>query len=73
MVNRDLPIPLWEQIAAILREQIQKGKLTGRVPSILTLAQEYGVSHKTADHSLRALAAEGLIIAVRGLGYYVKS
>jgi DNA-binding GntR family transcriptional regulator len=72
VVNRELPIPLHEQVAAILREQIRSGKLTARVPSILTIAQEYGVSHRTSDHALRTLKDEGLIIPVRGLGYYVR-
>jgi DNA-binding GntR family transcriptional regulator len=35
------------------------------------LAQEYGVSHRTADHALQTLRDEGLVIAVRGKGFYV--
>jgi DNA-binding GntR family transcriptional regulator len=45
--------------------------MTGRVPSILSLAQGYGVSHWTAAHALTTLRTEGLIISVRGKGYYV--
>jgi len=66
-------VPLHEQVAAILRKQIEDGTLTARVPSILSLAQEYEVSHKTAQHALSTLADEGLIVAVRGLGFYVRS
>jgi DNA-binding GntR family transcriptional regulator len=64
-------VPLHEQLAQILREQIASGELTARVPSILTLAQQYEVSHRTADHALQTLKNEGLIVAVRGLGFYV--
>lgn len=64
-------MPLHEQLAAELRAKIESGELTARVPSILTLAQEYGVSHKTAQHALETLKAEGVIVSVRGLGYYV--
>jgi DNA-binding GntR family transcriptional regulator len=64
-------VPLHEQLAAELRAKIKSGELTTRVPSILTLAQEYGVSHKTAQHALETLKAEGVIVSVRGLGYYV--
>jgi GntR family transcriptional regulator len=71
VVSRDIPVPLHEQLAAELRAKIESGELTTRVPSILTLAQEYGVSHKTAQHALSTLADEGLIVAVRGLGFYV--
>lgn len=72
VVSRDRPVPLHEQLAQVLREKIESGELTARVPSILTLAQEYEVSHKTAQHALETLKAEGLIVSVRGLGYYVK-
>lgn len=64
-------MPLHEQLAAELRAKIESGELTTRVPSILTLAQEYGVSHKTAQHALETLKGEGVIVSVRGLGYYV--
>jgi GntR family transcriptional regulator len=64
-------VPLHEQLAAELRAKIKSGELATRVPRILTLAQEYGVSHKTAQHALETLKAEGVIVSVRGLGYYV--
>ena len=51
---------------------ITDGRITGRVPSILSLAQEYGVSHRTSQRALTALAEEGLIVAVRGKGFYIK-
>ncbi len=72
MVNPDLPVPLWEQLAGYLRHQIQSGKLTGRVPSIVSLSQEHGVSHKTSARALDALRDEGLIVVVRGKGFYVR-
>lgn len=72
MVDPDLPVPLYEQLAGILREQITSAELTGRVPSIVTLAQEYGVSHRTSGRALRTLADEGLIVAVHGKGFYVR-
>jgi DNA-binding transcriptional regulator YhcF (GntR family) len=70
-IDHDSPVPLHEQVAAMLRNQISKGKLTGRVPSILTLAQQHGVSHRTTARALETLRDEGLIVAVRGKGYYV--
>jgi GntR family transcriptional regulator len=72
MIDPDLPIALHEQLANIIREQITSGELTGRVPSIVTLAQEYGVSHRTSGRALRALAEEGLIVALHGKGFYVR-
>ncbi len=71
VLDHDAPIPLHEQLADLLRQQITSNELTGRVPSILTLAQEHGISHRTAAHALTTLRDEGLIISVRGKGYYV--
>lgn len=71
MLDHDAPVPLHQQLADLLRRQITTGKVTGRVPSILSLAQEYGISHRTAAHALTTLRSEGLIISVRGKGYYV--
>jgi DNA-binding GntR family transcriptional regulator len=72
MIDPDLPVPLHEQLSDILRKRITSGELTGRVPSIITLAQEYGVSHRTSGRALRTLADEGLIIALHGKGFYVR-
>jgi GntR family transcriptional regulator len=71
VLDHNSPIPLYQQLERLLRAQIGSGTLTGRVPSILGLAQEHGVSHRTAAHALITLRDEGLIISVRGKGYYV--
>lgn len=72
MIDPDLPVPLHVQLTEILRKQITSGALSGRVPSIVTLAQEYGVSHRTSGRALRTLADEGLIVALHGKGFYVR-
>jgi len=71
VLDPDLPVPLHQQLAALLRQQIASGALTGRVPSILSLAQQHGISHRTAAHALASLRDEGLIVSVRGKGYYL--
>jgi GntR family transcriptional regulator len=71
VIDHDSPVPLHQQLATRLRQQIASGELTGRVPSILGLTQQYGISHRTAAHALTTLRDEGLIISVRGKGYYV--
>jgi DNA-binding transcriptional regulator YhcF (GntR family) len=63
--------PLYSQLAALLREQITSGQLSGRVPSSKSLAQEHGVSHATTDRALVTLRDEGLIRSSPGKGYYV--
>lgn len=70
-VDPSNPDPLYVQLADILRGQIQRGELTGRVPSIKTLSQEYGVAMGTADKALAVLRDEGLIRSVIGRGAFV--
>lgn len=72
-LDQDSPVPLWRQLYRLLHSQIESGELTARLPSVRTLTQQYGVSHVTAERALRQLADDGLVIAVVGKGYYVKT
>jgi DNA-binding transcriptional regulator YhcF (GntR family) len=70
-VDPDEPTPLYVQLANILRGQIERGELTGRVPSIKTLAQQHGVAMGTAERALVLLRDEGTIEVVIGRGAFV--
>jgi GntR family transcriptional regulator len=72
MLDHDSPVPLHTQIAEILRGQIEAGKITGRVPSIVTVAQTYEVGKSTAQKALATLRDEGVIVGSRGKGYFVR-
>jgi GntR family transcriptional regulator len=65
------PLPLWEQLAGRLRDDITSGRLTGRVPSATALAMSYSVSRDTALRALAQLGSEGLTVARRGRGTFV--
>lgn len=69
-LDHDSGEPLYLQLAELLREEISSGRLTGRVPSAKSLAQEHGVSHATTERALNLLREDGLIRAVVGKGYY---
>jgi DNA-binding GntR family transcriptional regulator len=71
MLDPELPVTLWEQLAQILRDKISSGEITGRVPSAMSLAQTYNVSHRTTERALKALKDQGLIVPVFGRGYFV--
>jgi DNA-binding GntR family transcriptional regulator len=66
-------VPLYQQIAAILRDAITAGEYEpGRVlPSETTLSQEHGVNRLTARKAVRLLVDEGLVVVVTGRGAYV--
>jgi DNA-binding GntR family transcriptional regulator len=73
LVDHDAETPLWQQLAAILREEIQSGKLPpGRVmPSETTLMQEHDLSRGTVRKAIDALAQAGLVNRVQGRGTFV--
>ena len=71
MIDPNLPVPRWRQLADILRERIESGELTGRLPGEVHLMQEYGLAHGTVRKALKELRDEGLIITTPGLGSFV--
>ena len=66
-------IPLYQQLAAILRERIRAGKLKhlDPLPSETTLEQEYEVSRDTVRRAIQELRDEELVFTVRRRGTYV--
>ena len=65
MINRGSPVAPWKQLRALLRAQIESGELApgDRLPSIVSLSQEYGVAHTTARKALVSLQEDGLVIS----------
>lgn len=72
MVDHDSAEPLYRQVAGMLRARIASGEITTRLPSLKTIAQEYEVSHITAEKAVGLLRDEGLIVVVVGRGTYVR-
>ncbi|MEV6714073.1 GntR family transcriptional regulator [Lentzea sp. NPDC051208] len=64
----------YREIADDLRRQIDSGELQpgSKVPGENDLTSRYGVAHLTARHALDVLKSEGLIIAKRGSGTFVR-
>jgi GntR family transcriptional regulator len=70
-LDRDSPVPLYEQLAAVLRRAIDDGRITARVPSEPTLVQEYGVSRGTAGRAVAILVEAGYVMISPGKGAFV--
>jgi GntR family transcriptional regulator len=66
-------IPVYLQLAGILREAIRSGEYPpGRpIPSLQQLTGGYGVARGTASKAVALLVAEGLVRIVPGKGAYV--
>ena len=73
MVNRSSSVPPWEQLAGILRGQIESGKLRpgDRIPSVVSLAQEYDLAAGTVRKAFGQLQREGLVESRVGWGTFV--
>lgn len=72
-IDRDSRVAPWQQIANHLRAEILAGQYDPEgppLPSVRDLTEEWGVARRTANKALKALADEGLIEAVDGLGYF---
>lgn len=72
-IDHDAGTPVWQQLAGILRGQIERGDIApGKLlPSIRTLMQTYGVSDGTVKRAISALRDDGLVKSVTGRGTYV--
>jgi AcrR family transcriptional regulator len=69
----EVNLPPYAQIAAELRDQIEKGILApgDRVPSTREITQRWGVAMATATKALAALRQEGIVRPVPGVGTVV--
>lgn len=75
MVDHGSPVAPYRQIAAVLRDRIERGEYRPgqRLPSIKDLTDEYGVAALTARKALNLLVTEGLAMLSPGMGFYVKT
>lgn len=75
MINRKKPIPLYLQLANILREQIKTGTIPAgsKLPSEMEMIQQYNLSRLTIRDALAVLANEGLVEKHHGKGTFCKT
>lgn len=67
------PTPMYLQLAAVLRDRIDRGDLAPRqmLPSEKTLQEEYGVARGTVRRAVEVLRAEGRVVTLPQRGSYV--
>jgi GntR family transcriptional regulator len=69
-VDHDSPVPLYQQVAAFLRERVKRDGLA-RLPSLTQIQQEYEVSRPTAESAVKQLVDAGEAVVVPGRGTFV--
>jgi GntR family transcriptional regulator len=69
-IERNSVLPLYYQLAGVLREQIRSGQLEpgAGLPSERELMADYHLSRNTVRQAMDLLEREGLIIRTHGLG-----
>lgn len=72
-LDRDASMPLYLQLATLLRNRIERGEWTAgqKIPSENELNRLYGVSRMTARQVLAQLVNENLLFRVQGKGTFV--
>lgn len=73
MSQMNLDTPLYRQVYANLRAEIESGEFgPGDVlPSERTLAAEYGINRETVRKAIQLLAIEGMVRSYQGSGTLV--
>jgi DNA-binding GntR family transcriptional regulator len=69
----DGPVPVYQQVAARLRAQIESGQLKRdqALPSESDICQRYGVGRSTARRAVAQLRDEGIVYTVPQRGSFV--
>ena len=73
MVDPMSGVPVYRQLADLLRAEIMRGKFPPRtpLPSAKTLAQEHGIAIGTVTRAVDVLRDVGLVRTIPGRGVWV--
>jgi DNA-binding GntR family transcriptional regulator len=73
VIIRGTPVPPYQQLAALLRAQIESGELAPgqQLPSVIKLAEQHGIAVPTVRKAISLLKSEGLVTGVAGYGTFV--
>jgi len=72
-IDYGVAMPVWRQLAAILRARIRAGRYEPghAIASEKSLEQEFGISRNTTRKAIALLRDEGMVVTVAGRGSYV--
>lgn len=73
VLDREGPVPIYKQLADLIREQIERGELKAGdpVPSEAKLEQDYEIARTTARRVARELREQGVAYTIQGEGTFV--
>lgn len=72
-LNKQSPIPLYYQLAELIREQIHQGTLQpgDQLPAERILSEQHAISRMTVRQAITYLVRDGTLVARHGLGTFV--
>lgn len=72
-IERGSPVPIYHQLKALIREQIESGlwRPGDRIPTEEDLCRLYGISRSPVRQALKELVYEGVLIRCPGVGTFV--
>ena len=70
-IDETSPEHPYQQLAGLLRAEIESGKITSQLPSITQLTEETGLAVGTVRRAINILVKEGLVETVPGRGTFV--
>lgn len=75
MIEWQPDIARWKQVAAVIRGRMADGTYPPRtrIPSVVEMTEEFGISTSTSQRVLKELRAEGLTHTELGVGTFVKA
>lgn len=73
VLDRDGPVPIYKQVADLIRAQIERGELKAGdpVPSEAKLEKDYDIARTTARRVARELREQGMAYTIQGEGTFV--
>ncbi|MFC7719998.1 GntR family transcriptional regulator [Nonomuraea recticatena] len=73
MLDRDGPVPIYKQVAELIRARIESGELKPGepVPSEAQLEADYEIARTTARRVARELREQGVAYTIQGEGTFV--
>ncbi|RIK42248.1 MAG: hypothetical protein DCC55_09390 [Chloroflexi bacterium] len=73
MLDKQSPVPLYYQLAEVIRERITSGQLTpgDQLPAERELSDQAGISRMTARQAVAYLVRQGLLEVKPGIGTFV--
>ncbi|MGH8809355.1 MAG: phosphonate metabolism transcriptional regulator PhnF [Noviherbaspirillum sp.] len=71
-IVREAGMTMWRQIQKSLTADILAGKLSGKLPNEMLLAEQFSVNRHTVRQAVKALAEQGIVEVMHGRGTFVR-